>query len=195
MALDTLSIFHSFTPSGMADLEYCLPLPNTNNSNSVCMYTTSCDYGICPSGGWRLLGESMDSGVGSSEFSDSSAVLRLNMEVPGVAEFGFSLVSSNTLNVFNIFVGSPCARDPNKICWGSAAHCFCVGCSSSHSSCSSVLPDVNSNASISIDSGVQFLKLAFHREPPLQLSDSQTVQATLPLYSPATLPDARPGPQ
>lgn len=122
----------------------------------------------------------MDSGVGSSEFSDSSAVLRLNMEVSGVAEFVFSLVSSNTLNVFNIFVGNPCARDSNKVCWGSAVHCFCVGCTSTHSSCSSVLPDVNSNASVAIDAGVQYLKLAFHREPPLQLSDSQTVQVTVP---------------
>jgi hypothetical protein len=145
------------------------------------MYTTSCDYGTCPSGGWRLLGESMDSGVGGSEFSDSSAVLRLNMEVSGVAEFVFSLVSSNTLNVFNIFVGNPCAHDPNKICWGSAAHCFCVGCASSHSNCASVLPDISNNASVSVDAGVQFLKLAFHREPPVQLSDAQTVQARMSL--------------
>ena len=140
------------------------------------MYTTSCDYGMCPSGGWRLLGESMDSGIGSSEFSDSSAVLRLNMEVAGMAEIVYSLVSSNTLNVFNMFVGMPCAHDSSKICWGSAAHCFCVGCSPSQSSCTSVLPNSNNNVSISIDAGVQFLKLAFHREPPLQLSDSSSAQ-------------------
>ena len=137
------------------------------------MFTSSCDYGICPSGGWRLLGDSMDSGIGSSEFSDSSAVLRLNMEVAGVLELVFSLVSSNMLNAFNIFVGTPCARDPSKICWGSAASCFCVGCAGS---CTSVPHFTNNNVSITIDAGVQYLKLAFHREPPLQLSDDHAVQ-------------------
>jgi hypothetical protein len=152
------------------------------------MYTTACDYGICPSGGWRLLGESMDSGVGGSEFSDSSASLRLDMEVAGTVEVVFSLVSSNSLNVFNLFVGAPCARDPSKICWGSAARCFCVGCVSSQGSCTSVLPLTSNNVSIPIDAGIQFFKLAFHREPPLQLSDAHAVQATPPPNStPSTL--------
>ena len=177
MALDTLSVFHSFTPLGMADMEYFPSRFPSRGSVTLCfMYATSCDYGLCPSGGWRLLGESMDSGIGSSEFSDSSAVLRLDMEVAGVAELVFSLVSSNTLNVFNMFVGTPCAHDSSKICWGSAAHCFCVGCSPSQSSCTSVLPNSNNNVSISIDAGVRFLKLAFHREPPLQLSDAGVAQ-------------------
>lgn len=143
------------------------------------MYTTSCDYGICPSQGWRLLGDSMDSGIGGSEFSDSSVTLRLDMEVAGEAEFGFSLVSSHSLNVLNFFTGSACAHDPSKVCWGSPVHCFCVGCTSTHGSCTAVSPNINSNVSFAVDAGDQFVKLVFHREPPLQLSDAQTVQANM----------------
>ena len=118
----------------------------------------------------------MDSGIGGSEFSDSSVTLRLDMEIAGVAEFGFSLISSHSLNTFNVFVGSPCLRDSSKLCWGSSVACFCVDCSASHSSCSSILPGTNHNVSVPVDVGPQFIKLAFHREPPLQLSDTQTFQ-------------------
>ena len=65
---------------------------------------TGCANGFCAQGGWRALGQRMDSGIGNGQVADIWLSLGMNLETWGAISFNFSMHASNMESRLEFYV-------------------------------------------------------------------------------------------